>query len=84
VTGVIQDLRYALRLLSKNPGFTAVDVLRLALVIGATTVISTVVSGVLLKPLAYPQPESLVTLFVPNRQTEGSMGVMVQYWGQSS
>lgn len=59
-----QDLRYAFRQLRKNPGFAAVAVLTLALGSGATTGIFTVVSGVLLKPLEYPHPESLVTLHV--------------------
>src|SRR5579859_2546295 len=59
-----QDLRYAFRQLRKNRGFATVAILTLALGSGATTVIFTVVSGVLLKPLAYPQPESLVTLHV--------------------
>src|SRR5215469_16144294 len=64
IASLIQDLRYAFRQLCKNPGFAAVAVLTLALGSGATTVIFTVVSGVLLKPLQYPHPESLVTLHV--------------------
>lgn len=59
-----QDLRYTFRQIRKNPGFAAVAVLTLALGSGATTVIFTVVSGVLLKPLAYSHPENLVTLHV--------------------
>lgn len=64
IASLSQDLRYAFRQLRKNPGFAAVAVLTLALGSGATTVIFTVVSGVLLKPLQYPHPESLVTLHV--------------------
>lgn len=64
IASVGQDLRYAFRQLRKNRGFAAAAVLTLALGSGATTVIFTVVSGVLLKPLAYAHPESLVTLHV--------------------
>ena len=57
-----QDLRHALRTLGKNPGFTAVALLTLALGTGATTVMFTVINGVLLKPLPYPEPDKLVAV----------------------
>ena len=57
-----QDVRYAVRMFVGRPGFTAVAVATLALGIGATTLMFTVIEGVLLKPLAYPDPGRLVTL----------------------
>jgi predicted permease len=59
---LLQDVRYALRTLRHRPGFAAVTLGTLALGIGATTVMFTVINGVLLKPLPYPEPERLVTV----------------------
>ncbi len=59
----MNDLKFAFRQLLKNPGFTAVAVLTLALGIGANTAIFSVIERVLLRPLPYRDPEQLIRVF---------------------
>ena len=61
---VIQDLRYGIRLLVKQPGFSIVAILTLALGIGMTTAIASVIDAAMLRPLPYSHPEELVELLV--------------------
>jgi hypothetical protein len=70
-----QDLRYALRTLRRKPGFAAVALCTLALGTGATTVMFTVIDGVLLKPLPYPDADRLVSLREQLENNAGEWGL---------
>ena len=70
MSALLRNLRFALRLLSKNPGFTLATIFTLALGIGANTAIFTVTSALLLRPFPYREPDQLVTVRVSDQGKE--------------
>ncbi len=73
--GLIQDLRYAVRMMARNPGFTAAAILTLGLGIGANTAVFTVLNGVLLRSLPFPGADRL--FLISNAPCDGPFGAML-------
>jgi len=80
---LMQDVRYGIRMLRKNPGFAAVAVLTLALGIGASTAIFTVINAVMLRPLPYAHPERLAMLWPQQPMVSVSKAEFAEFRKQS-
>ncbi len=86
MTPLLQDVPYTLRTLRKNPGFTATALAALALGIGATTAIFSVVNAVLLKPLTFPDPDRIVSFFLtsPTGPSSGGSATRFNVWREQT
>jgi putative ABC transport system permease protein len=84
MNAVFADVKHAIRMYLKNPGFTITAVTALAIGIGATTAIFSIVNVLLLRPLGIPDPDSLVVLSTESKSGTGdgdaSSGAKFEYW----
>src|SRR5579871_178652 len=76
--GMLKDLRFGLRMLLKQPAFTVIAMLTLALGIGATAAVFSLIQGVLLTPPPYREPERLV--LIPTARTDGQPQAQQRGW----
>jgi len=84
---LLRDVRFGVRLLARNPGFTAIAVLTLGLGIGANTAIFSVVYGTLIEPLPYHDPEQLVMVWAkpkPDSRNAAAAGDFLEWRKQST
>src|SRR5437899_10281626 len=71
---LVQDVKYGFRMLVKNPGFTAVAILTLALGIGANSAVFSAIDAILLRPLPFPEGDQLMRLEQFRRKVKNPMG----------
>jgi putative ABC transport system permease protein len=86
LVNLLADVRHALRMFAKNPGFTIAVIAALALGIGADTAIFSVVNAVLLKPLTYPEPDRIIQFLLtsPQGQGPGASATKFHVWQQQT
>ena len=80
MTSIVKDLRHAIRILAKSPGFTFVALVSLAIGIGANTAIFSLVNAVMLRPMPVAEPDALVSIFQADERNPGNLPVSHLNW----